>query len=520
MQKLFKPMIAAGLIFLASCSGSNVDIVPIPKDAGLVININAAALSDKISWSDFTRTSLYKDNAKKQLDSATLSLFENPASSGINIDKNITIFSSSVDKKEQYAVGGFLSDEEKFAALISKDLGAPSTGADFKYVTKNEFSVAWNKERFIMGAVVTTPNYLGAYDDEDYDAPSNVDFEAHWNKYFSLKGSDLLNGDKYLKEAIGLGGDVQMYTNSNQQLRTYQQFLGMTKLADLLKDNYSLTSVSFDNGIITVKSTGHYNSILAKIIDKHIKNDVDLSRLKSLPGEQVVAGGAFEFDPGIIVELLKEAGMEGIANQYLASEGLTLEDLQKAFGKNLFFGLSGVTIGPKEKTDWSDWENPKTYTVNTVTDIIGAAGINVGEKAYFQKLMNLVEKTAGEEVDKNVTYNDKWLIVARTKEDADLVMSGNGKTDNDYLNKLKGTAGGFFFDANQLFALLQQDDELKESAPILISHLEGGYFIYSVKGKKVEQYAELTLDDKNTNSLKSLLNMTDALYLANEKKNN
>ncbi len=52
---------AIALLLITSCSSGDKSAIAIPKDAGLVLYINTASLSSKLSWKEIQQTNWFKE---------------------------------------------------------------------------------------------------------------------------------------------------------------------------------------------------------------------------------------------------------------------------------------------------------------------------------------------------------------------------------------------------------------------------------------------------------------------------
>lgn len=516
MKKLSYILLGVTL-FVVSCKGTQSDIIPIPKTASGVMNINAKSLSSKMNAEEFFQYDVFKDLLKEVEDTNLIYLFRNPSATGIDTDKNITFFTTNTGKEINYSLGGFIANEEALEKYIATYIGTAVEGKGYKYAIKENIYFGWDNEKFIVSAGMKDPyTNLNFQDYENYENNNNllsIDpavITAELEKYFNLSGSDLLNGTKHFKEAMALDGDMQSYSDFSSTFASYLKLLGPTKIADLIKNTYVIGSSSFENGKIVSKSKVIMNDILKKLTKKHFKNHVYIQPLQHFAGKEVVAGMAMQISPAFIVDLIKETGFDGIINSQLTREGLSLDDISNAFGNTMIVGLTGF-----DQSEPND--NPGNY------EPTGAFGLEIKNLAEFKKIMNVFHSQGNNVFDSSIAYNDKLLVIASSKTLANSILESNAVELNAYAKNLKNTTGGMFMDVEKLIPLVMpmfKNDNEKESANLFNKYFKGGYIKSEIEGDEVVSHLLIDMKNTNENSLKSIAAFTDELYKLNQKNRN
>ena len=126
-NKLFKiSILALFVLVFASCgkTGNSYDVIP--KDATLVVVANGKALSQKTGIDNITKTNTFA-LIKDQLDDeetegfkAFEPIFEEPAESGIDFNKDYMFFSYRKKNVNYIAFYFDLLDAKKFEAMVNK----------------------------------------------------------------------------------------------------------------------------------------------------------------------------------------------------------------------------------------------------------------------------------------------------------------------------------------------------------------------------------------------------------------
>ena len=64
----------------------------VPKDAGLVIQVDISSLSSKLSWQEIKETAWFGEAQKQIKDSFALKLLNDPSNSGIDTEGSLVFF--------------------------------------------------------------------------------------------------------------------------------------------------------------------------------------------------------------------------------------------------------------------------------------------------------------------------------------------------------------------------------------------------------------------------------------------
>src|SRR5882724_8053909 len=81
----------------------------VPKDAAIVVHINSASLSSKLSWDDIKQTGWFKEILKTETDTLGLKLLGDPTSSGVDTKKDFVFY------LKKHGQGGYLVFEGSLA---------------------------------------------------------------------------------------------------------------------------------------------------------------------------------------------------------------------------------------------------------------------------------------------------------------------------------------------------------------------------------------------------------------------
>jgi hypothetical protein len=471
---------ALGIVFLAACLVSCKTNVPkearyIPKDAGIVMVLDPQQMQDKLQKGGISIDSLISRIFKNDsADSKEKAMFEDMRQhAGMNWNEKLFFFllqKTNADNSNSVTMSiiGSLQDSAKFGAFVKKNEHFKDRPLqkekDFSYVMPHEGTmIAWNDKQII----VTHHNHTtkAVYDTVGMTfkpgAPVDVDSEIRQqvSRYFMQKTSESLADVSPFTNMFKDKADGYMFTNTNSFLNSLNAMpLQIPKLEELLKDNYSTATLTFETGKIIAKMTSYVNPTLASVLKQYAGPSVDLSLVQNFPSSNIDAVWLTAFNPELIGGLMKQLEVEGLVNDMLQKKiGLNSRELYKALKGDMAIvvsdlGMSG--IDPQMKTDERSMMKKKPWG-----KMIFIAP--VGDKISFMKIM---DKGVEQELltKQGATYKFKQplnSIVFMIADEKNLVIASDSLTYVNYmaktstaainkevLDRFKGKTSGFYFD--------------------------------------------------------------------------
>jgi hypothetical protein len=517
---------ASAVLLLASCKNGTTGL-PIPKDAEIVVHINASSLTSKLSWKDIQQTNWFREMRQETNDTLAKKILENPEASGIDIKSSFAFFVKKQGNGGYAVFEGKLTEPAAFEAFNKQVFhnAATQKGDDFKYIssTNNKTMVSWNDAKFIYitdAPDVNTTAYSNMGTGEQKHTFPLDSLKLFTKNLYSLKSSNSIEDDDHYSALIKESGDVHFWINPDQFMSNMGAgMFSMLKVNNLLQGNVTAATLNFDEGKIIVKSKTYYGKELAKIMDKYKDKKVSKDLVNRIPSQNVVGALAVNYEPGTIKEFLKASGFDGMANAFLGQYNYSLDELLSASKGELLFAVSDLSVS---KTPHNIEGTTYTYT-STKTDANFLVAVSVNNKASFDKLMGIVrtqvhDTSASSKVNYKTT-ND-WFAFSNTAQTVDQFLAG-GNHQVPFADKISGHPFGAYVDIQKLMKQFQPtatdssdreatDASLKMWQDVLIT---GGDY------KDGVGTAEFTINlvDKSTNSLKQLNQYAENLYLIKKK---
>lgn len=535
---LFSLSIIAILFMAPSCkkAGGKTGLL-VPKNAAIVVHVNSASLSSKLSWDEIRQTNWFKELSKQTTDTMAQQLLADPAISGIDANADFVCFIMRQGRGSYMAINGSLKDAAAYEAYAKKigNGAAISKDGDFSAMPVQEAGVlSWNKSHFIYIADVPIPDMKGVFEGSRSSEPFKFtadSLQQFGKDILTLKAGDRLDADSRFAALVKDGSDMHFWMNTGAY---YGGLLGpvlsMMKLNVLLDDNISASSFNFDNGKITMDAKQYYGKEMSKLLSAYRSKPVSTDVVNRIPSSDVIGALVFNYPPEGIKEFLKVIGMDGMAGMLTAQTGFNIDDFIKATKGDLLLVVSDVEM--KEKTDTVQlYDGGSSVHTSTKPDAKVLFATSVNDKAAFEKLIGL----AATQMKKNpmgkpgeITYKleNNWFAAGNSADYVNKFLSGSNNK-SAIADKISGHPIGLFLDLQKIFQIAAADAKDTIAKAGIDAALKTWQDIVATGGeyedKAIKFHAEINMVDKTTNSLKQLnifLNQMSILYADKLKKNN
>ncbi len=511
-------LVAVLLVILSSCS--NKADVPVPADAAFVLHIDGKSLNEKLSWDEIKQNAAFKKAYEEAAneDELVRKIMDNPENSGVDTKSDVYFFMRMRSRGAYVSFVCNIKDEKAFNDLVTKATKGATVkkeGGLSMIVTDNAV-LSWNSSR--LAAIIDAPDAYqggGGFDmsnggGKSFGTDSLVFFakEVH-----TLKSKQSLGSNSKFSSLLKEKGDAHIWVNGGTMYGgSLPAMLALTKVALLFEGNISAATVNFENGKITFNGKSYFNKEMEALYKKYSVKNVDPAIYKNIPGD-VAAVMAMNYSPEAIKEFISMLGVDGLVNMFLGKENFSIDDFIKANKGEAFFAVSDFKVVTKENTvEGTNYNHnyPSEYPEAKI--LFGAA---IGDRASFDKTVNLITSKIKEESGENVselakkvpfTIKNNWFLAGN--DSVFLNSYGAGSTDHAFISKISGHPFGGYLDIQKFIngarpamkdsvATMIADQSLKLWQDIVFY---GGEF----KDGALTTYGEINMVDKSTNSLKQL----------------
>ncbi|TMI65969.1 MAG: DUF4836 family protein [Bacteroidetes bacterium] len=526
MKPTIKNLLIISLVsfFIASCGSKSADIL-VPEDAAMVLHVNAASLSSKISWNDIKSSDWFKMmNSGEASSDIHRKLLEDPAASGIDLNSDFYMFIKPSGNHMYVCFQGKLKDAKAFEEMLKKldkNVEIKKDG-DMNYAGEDDDSyMTWKSDRFIIVGNASGMNPgMNRHSDESKVTPDSI--LKYAKETYNLKSSNSISGNSKFKSMMAETGDMHMYVTSNLTGGSMAKQLSIFKAGAIMEGNISTVTINFDNGKITGTSKSYFNKELQDFYTKYKAGNLNTEMLKKIPGDNVTAALALNYPPEGIKGFLKLLGLDGMVDGYLNDLGFTIDDFVAANKGDLLLAVTDFGMVEKEKS--VDLGGGQVYKQKSNTpDAKILFATSIGNKGSFDKLIAAGTKAMGElgkmgngsDALNTVKYEikDNWFVAGNSQEQISAFGTGAG-SDKEFINKISGHPFGFYIDLKKIIGGMQTSNDRG-----MMNMFGGDGKIWDniiayggeMKDGVGESHVEINMVDKNTNSLKQLSNFASGI---------
>ena len=428
MKRLFLILLTSfcGALLIQSCKSSGDSNVHIPKNAALVVYINNSSLSTKLTWAEIKATNWFKEAQTEERDSLLRKLMDDPDNSGMDTKGDMILYMKQQGRGGIFVFEGIVKDAAAFESFNKKvsDGGSVTKSGDASLMKiKDQGVVSWKGKRFAY--VMDLPFFGGLKNmisgggySEPYKFPLDSLQQIALASY-EISGKNSLGSDERFSSLLKEAGDVHIWLNNDEYMSSLGgDMLGMLKVADLFKGNASATTITFDNGKITMKGKQYLNDQLASLYKKYPPKKISADVINRIPSQNVLGVFALNYSPEGLKELIKLTGLDGLSNGFLEKAGYSIDEFIKANKGDLIVAVSDLEIKKKEIAIPGDDGKPGSSYTQTTPDVKVLFATSINDKAAFDKLITTLSTEMGEEKNMapEVTYQlDKnWFVAGNS----------------------------------------------------------------------------------------------------------
>jgi Domain of unknown function (DUF4836) len=523
----------------SSCSKKNEEGKMIPKNAMVVVQFNSKSLKEKLTWDEIKQSDWYNMALSHFLGTANSQMkkvFENPESSGIDLNSSLVFFVAKNSGGAQLVVEGTVKNADDFS-LFNKSMDSSATikkeGDLSTLVLHDEIAAAWNDKNFVYAFDASgagsrfnpMDNGMGNQSSMAPLVDKSVTLSAVCKNLFSLKSDSSLAENEKFSSLLKETGDIHTWVNSEEIMKSSSALgmLGMLKLDVFFKDNISTYTVNFDNGKIDINHKGYAGKEFTDFLKKYSGDGINTDMIKAIPSNNLFGVLAINFKPEGIKELIKLTGMDGMLNMQTDKFGFTLDDFVKANKGDVMLAVTDFAM-KNMSYPTGDSTSPATYQK---PDFNVLFSVEIGDKASFQKLIDAGKKLSGEmgRNDTSISFgqNDKVFAISNHQHFLNDYLAGKADNKFDFLDQLSGHPVALFIDLHKTLSVMNSkntgnsedksimDESLKLWNNIIV---RGGDF----KNGAINGNTEINFMDQNTNSLKQLNNYLNVIAKAEKAK--
>lgn len=563
-------------VVLSACSKVPEESKHIPKTAGVIVDLNAKEISQKLVTNGVTMDKLFAAVQTKDTANEVMKAWKDAENSGVDLKGHF--FASFVfqgqpaENKSYLSLTASLTDADKFEAFLKKSGKnfTLKTGNEFKYIwiEKEHAVVGWNKSTVICVTAVNpsglnkyappgTPGLPGSDDterpaeDTEVAADSAIatpaalvaaedDAEvktwvAEVDHLFHLKKDETAGTLEPFAKLLKENADMGVFVNPEAIYNSGQFSMIPANFKKLMEGTYYTGTANFEKGRIVANSAYYMGKEIAGIYKKYGKKEIDMDMLKKYPSQNVTGFISYAFDFHMIGEIVKSTGMDGIVNMFLSGKsGLTMDDILNAFEGQFTYVSSDFAI-KKVESPYFPGEFKEEPSAKWIFSL------KVGNKDAFNKVMTspLLKDMFQKEGDHYVISNpmmaagmppfsitEKYITLGSDSVLLQDYLAGKGsiKLPEGIESKIKGSMMASYADLDKVIQAIPDDKADDDGEKALLVKFKALLKDFNMVAKPASgdvSYSEAILNFKNKdeNSLVQLINFgTEAAKVYEARK--
>lgn len=470
-------LIIITLVFTSCSGGGPKEARFIPKSSSAVIILDPGAMQDKLTKGGISIDSILSRIFKKDSTDARdkEKINELRTNAGMNWQSQFFFFVAQKGNPESPEGGttvmnvmGGLSDAAKFESWLKKQDEMSSKEVvkekDYAYLlAEDNTMISWTDKNVMV--TIYTHSQRPTYDTVtmQFKVPEKKNvteaIKKEVNTYYTQPKDASMAGVKAFTGMFKEKADGYAFTSSNSSVTALSMLpVSLPKVEELLKDNYSASTLSFEDGKIVAKSTTYTNPLVSNILKEYAGPTVNLSMIERYPSDKINGIVLAAFNPEIFGGFLKQLEVEGMVNGMMEKSGFSVQDLYSSLKGEIAVVVSDLGASQPEP------QNKKDEKDMTLKKPMGKMIVNapIGNKASFAKLMNKATEL-GYFIKEGTTYksgelmkvlgiymqaDEKNLVIASDSLTYTQYMSGNNRAviNTETLNRFKGKSTVFYFD--------------------------------------------------------------------------
>lgn len=434
----------AALLIVAGCSKQPDNARYIPGDATAVVSVNLGSLSKKIAWNLITGSKLYKEIRKRMPAQNAGDVMGGIENAGLDVSNTFYIYTRQDTRLQggNMVVGLIpMEDTARWEAYVHQafpDAGITSVSGHRAASLGTGMYAGWTHDLLII--INAQP---AAVDDEDADrkdeSPGNdLEIAAEMEAAFAVPTNNSIIHNKRFDGFQPRKHDLSFWLNYGSLLSS-QGVLeagGFSLAPTMWKDAIFTAGFDFRKGRIN----GAINYYLPSAVEEATRNfgevEADRDMLNRLPKNNLDMLLSMHISPGGVKALLEKAGLFGLANVGLTTQGLDVDYVLEAFTGDMAIVMNDFSLSAEIQTDEFMGETVTHKQQKAAMSMTYVVKINKEEN--FRKLLEFAHQEGMKKT------GNGYILPLTTKDSVFLMIDGKYAIVSNQRRYAQGFLGGTF----------------------------------------------------------------------------
>jgi len=533
-------LVPATLVFVllfafSSCSNVPDHVKYIPKDAVVVVGINAKALGRKVAWNVITGSKLFKQWMKDLHDKNA----DNFDFGKYGVDGSNTFY-LYIKGDKRYNNGNRvtalvpLTDAGNWEAYVKKQfptVNIKQQGNRKEAVLTQGMYAGWNSKLLIvMNVLPSTDDMTGNTSGNAKPQMDEAGLNAEMQNAFEISDANTIMQNKRYASLQHEDHDVLFWMNYDLLMTEYVnesiagKMEGISLSNTLWKDAAMTGGIDFDKGAINGSMRYYMSDSMKEAAKEMGGTNADKEMLERLPMQNLDMLMAWHLSPKGLKMTLEKAGLLGFANVALAQQGSGPDMVFDAFTGDIAVALNDFAL-KNETTIDSSMGEPMTFS-SMKPSLNGVYAMKINKKENFDKLLAMITENGllslgngayampiSETDSIFIISNEQYAIVSNKRSTGDAFMKGTYKGQKgpaEATDALSGHPFSFYVDIQQIAKSVDpafnhsiHDSAIISESKRLLSSImiDGGEY----KNESFEYHMRINFMNKDENSLMQLM---------------
>lgn len=430
----------------AACSRIPENTRYIPADAVAIVGINISSLGKKIAWNLITGSKLFKEIKKRMpADNAGAALggIEN---AGFDVSNTFFVYTKPDTRFENgiYTVGLLPLDDagqwEQYMTRVFTGVVTTQRNGRKEARLGTGMYVAWTPELLIVvNAVLLT-------EDEEGNITANesadmLPLQAEVDRAFMVPTANPINALDRFNKFAKKGYDLAFWINYGKLVNNYSDLMqlsinGVSLATGDWKDAILTAGFNFTKGKIAGDVRYYLPAMVAEVTKEFGEVVADKEMLDRLPKSELDLLMSMHISPKGVKALLEKAGLFGLTNVGLTTQGLDVDYVLDAFSGDMAILISDFSLGAEMVSDPFMGQmvtHKKQKAAMSVTCVVKAANV-----ANFNRLLEMTT------ADQMIKTSNGYILPLSTRDSVHLVQQGKFAVISNNRNYAYGFYDGRF----------------------------------------------------------------------------
>lgn len=435
------------IMLLEACSKMPDNAQYIPADAVAVVGVNLRSLSKKIAWNLITGSKLFKEIQRRMPAKNAADAMGGIENAGFDVSNTFYVYTRADTRFEGgNLVAGLLplSDAaqwEAYIKLVFPQVQILQREGRKEAMLGTGMYVGWTPDLLIIINAATVADAADQGEGQDTAGNSTL-ILAEMDKAFRVPAANPMVNNKRFATFAAHGYDLSFWLNYGTLVADYtggmkMEVSGISLSSAAWKDAILTSGFDFKKGKIIGAISYYLPSQVASAAQDFGEVDTDKDMLDRLPKNTLDMLLSMHISPKGVKSLLEQAGLFGITNVALTTQGLDVDYVLDAFTGDMTIQMNDFSLGAENRTD--SFMGALVTHKEQKASMTMTYAVKINNKANFDKLLEMTAAGNGLQ-----PYGTGYVMPLTTSDSVYLMKDGQYAVISNKRSYATGILDGSF----------------------------------------------------------------------------